>query len=292
MANILVTGANGQLGSEIRALSSHLKHQFIFTDVDELDLTDIIDIQQFFTGKKIDICINCAAYTAVDKAETDIDNAIAINVTAVKNLAEICAMNNTLLIHISTDFVFDGSNNRPYLETDRAKPINIYGQSKYEGENQALKENDATIIIRTSWLYSSFGTNFVKSMLKTGKDKGNLNIIFDQIGTPTYAADLAEAVLQIVQKTTRKKSDLTGYLGVFHYSNEGTASWYDFAVEIFKLAGIDCNINPIHTAEYPTASKRPYYSVLDKTKIKSTFGFSIPYWKDSLAVCIKKLGFD
>jgi dTDP-4-dehydrorhamnose reductase len=290
MANILVTGANGQLGSELRALSRPLKHQFYFTDIEELDLTDIMDIQQFFTGKNIDICINCAAYTAVDKAETDIDNTIAINVTAVKNLAKICALNNTLLIHISTDFVFDGSNNRPYLETDRAKPINIYGQSKFEGENHALKESDATIIIRTSWLYSSFGTNFVKTMLKIGKEKGDLNIIFDQIGTPTYAADLAEAILHIIEMAMKKKSDLSGYLGVFHYSNEGTASWYDFAVEIFKLAKIDCKVSPIHTTEFPTASKRPYFSVLDKTKIKSTFGLSIPYWKDSLAVCIKKLG--
>jgi dTDP-4-dehydrorhamnose reductase len=292
MANILVTGANGQLGSELRVLSNDLDHQLYFTDIEELDLRDIDQIRKFFKGRKIDICINCAAYTAVDKAETDINNAIAINVTAVRNLAEICALYETLLIHISTDFVFDGSNNKPYLETDRAKPINVYGQSKYEGENQALKENDATIIIRTSWMYSTFGTNFVKSILKAGKDKGDLNIIFDQIGTPTYAADLAEAVLQIIEKVLRKgKSDLSGYLGVFHYSNEGTTSWYDFAVEIFKLAGIDCRIKPIHTFEYPTASKRPYYSVLDKTKIKSTFGLTIPYWRESLKVCMKKLGY-
>jgi len=291
MANVLVTGANGQLGSELRSLSKNPEHHFLFTDIEELDLTDIHAVKHYFEEKDISHCINCAAYTAVDKAETDIKNTIAVNVTAVRNLAEICALNKTLLIHISTDFVFDGRNCRPYIETDRPKPINVYGQSKFEGEYQALKENDATIIIRTSWLYSSFGKNFVKTMLKAGSEKRSLNVIFDQVGTPTYAADLAAAILQIVEKTIADERNLPGYFGVFHYSNEGTASWYDFAVAIFELSGIACEVNPIRSEEYPTPSKRPYFSVLDKTKIKTTFGISIPYWKDSLVVCIKKLGY-
>jgi len=291
MANMLVTGANGQLGSELRVLSTEINHHIYFTDINELDLTNISAIQKFFEGKEISVCINCAAYTAVDKAETDIENAIAINVTAVKNLAEICAIHNTLLIHISTDFVFDGSNCRPYIEADRAKPINVYGQSKYEGENRAIRKNNASIIIRTSWLYSSFGANFVKTMLNIGTEKNKLNIIFDQIGTPTYAADLAKAIIKVIEVTLADPKNISEYLGVFHYSNEGIASWYDFAVEIFKLAEIDCSVNPIRTEDYPTASKRPFYSVLDKSKIKSTFSLAIPYWKDSLTECIKKLGY-
>jgi dTDP-4-dehydrorhamnose reductase len=291
MANVLVTGANGQLGSELRNLSENLEHHFYFTDIEELDLADIHAIQHYFKGKDISHCINCAAYTAVDKAETDIEDAIAVNVTAVRNLAEICVKNKTLLIHISTDFVFDGSNCRPYIETDRPKPINVYGQSKFEGENQALKENDATIIIRTSWLYSSFGKNFVKTMIKSGREKGSVNVIFDQVGTPTYAADLAAAIMKVVEKTIVDARNLSGYYGIYHYSNEGTASWYDFAVAIFELSGITCEINPIRTEEYPTPSKRPYFSVLDKTKIKNTFSLTIPYWKDSLLACIRKLGY-
>jgi dTDP-4-dehydrorhamnose reductase len=291
MANILVTGANGQLGSELRVLSNKLKHQIYFTDINELDLINISAIQKFFEGKEISVCINCAAYTAVEKAETDIENAFAINVTAVKNLAEICAIHNTLLIHISTDFVFDGSNSRPYIEADKAKPINVYGQSKYEGENQAFKENHATIIIRTSWLYSSFGANFLKTMLNAGTEKNKLNIIFDQIGTPTYAADLAKAIMKVIDSTLGDYKKMSKYFGIYNYSNEGIASWYDFAIEIFKLSGIECEVNPIHTEDYPTASKRPYFSVLDKTKIKSAFNLPIPYWKDSLAECIKKLGY-
>jgi dTDP-4-dehydrorhamnose reductase len=291
MANILITGANGQLGSELKRYSKKLDHTFYFTDVEDLDLTDINLIQQFFAGKEISFCINCAAYTAVDKAESEIEDAIAINVTAVRNLAEICALYKAVFIHISTDFVFDGGNCRPYIESDKAKPINVYGQSKYEGENQALKENDLTIIIRTSWLYSSFGTNFVKTMLKAGSAKGKLNIIFDQVGTPTYAADLAETILHIIDRILSRNTDLPKYLGVYHYSNEGVASWYDFAVEIFNVSGVKCVVNPIHTEDYPTASRRPYFSVLDKTKIKSTFDVRIPHWKKSLAICIKELGY-
>lgn len=291
MANILVTGSKGQLGSELQFLLKNLNHQIYFTDIEDLDLTDIMAIRQFFEGKNISFCINCAAYTAVDKAETDLENTIKINVSAVKNLAEICSINNTFLIHISTDFVFDGSNCKPYIETDRAKPINVYGQSKYEGEKLALKENKATIIIRTSWLYSSFGVNFVKTMLEIGKEKGKLNIIFDQIGTPTYAADLAEVIIQIIEKALLKDKKAYQLCGIYHFSNEGTASWYDFAVEIFRVSGVKCLVAPIHTKDYPTAAKRPFYSVLDKTKIKSTFDLSIPYWRDGLTRCLKKLGY-
>ena len=291
MANILVTGANGQLGSELQVLSKNLKHHFYFTDIDELDLTDISAIQQFFEENEISVCINCAAYTAVDQAENDIKNATAINVTTVKNLAEVCAIYNVVLLHISTDYVFDGNKCRPYLETDKAEPINVYGQTKHDGEIQALQKNNATIIIRTSWLYSSFGINFVKTMLRVGSEKSSLNVIFDQIGTPTYAADLAEALIQIVDRTTAESNNITNCLGIFNYSNEGIASWYDFAIEIYRLSGITCEVKPILTEDYPTASKRPHFTVLDKTKIKSTFGLTIPYWRDSLAVCINKLGY-
>ena len=291
MANILVTGANGQLGSELQVLSKNLKHHFYFTDIDELDLTDISAIEQFFQENEISVCINCAAYTAVDQAENDIKNATAINVTTVKNLAEVCGIFNVVLLHISTDYVFDGNKCRPYLETDKAKPINVYGQTKHEGEIQALQKNNATIIIRTSWLYSSFGTNFVKTMLRVGREKDSLNVIFDQIGTPTYAADLADALIQIVDRVIAESTNIKNYLGIFNYSNEGIASWYDFAVEIYRLSGITCEVKPILTADYPTASKRPHFTVLDKAKIKSTFGLTIPYWRDSLANCINILGY-
>jgi len=289
MVNILVTGSKGQLGSEIRKLSETSDHNFIFTDIEELDLTDIYEIERFFAERSISYCINCAAYTAVDKAETDIENAFAVNVTAVRNLAEVCAINQAIFIHVSTDFVFDGSNCQPYVETDKAKPINVYGQSKYEGENKALKENPATIIIRTSWLYSSFGNNFVKTMINAGSKNDVLKVIFDQVGTPTYAMDLAVAILQIIDKVRMNKKERARYFGIFHFSNEGIASWYDFAIEIFNISGIKCTVNPILTQDYPTPSKRPHFSVLDKSKIKSTFGLTIPYWKDSLAKCLKEL---
>jgi dTDP-4-dehydrorhamnose reductase len=289
MANILVTGSNGQLGSELRKLSEKSGHKFIFTDIEELDLTDNLEIERFFENKDISFCINCAAYTAVDKAETEIENAFAVNVTAVRNLAEVCAENDTVFIHISTDFVFDGRNCQPYVESDKAKPINVYGQSKYEGEHQALKLNARTIIIRTSWLYSSFGNNFVKTMLRAGRKNDTLNVIFDQAGTPTFAFDLAEAILKIVDKVQTKEKDKSDFFGIFHYSNEGIASWYDFAIEIFSISGINCMVNPILTRDYPTPSKRPPFSVLDKSKIKMTYGFNIPYWKDSLNNCIKEI---
>ena len=289
MANILVTGANGQLGSEFRKLSKKSGHEFIFTDIDELDLTDRNAIERFFENKDISFCINCAAYTAVDKAESEIENAIAINVTAVRNLAEVCNINQTAFIHISTDFVFDGSNCQPYVESDKARPINVYGQTKYQGEHQALKENARTIIIRTSWLYSSFGNNFVKTMMKVGLKNDTLNVIFDQAGTPTYAFDLAEAILTIIDKIKKKVINKSEYFGIFHYSNEGIASWYDFAIEIFRLSGINCMVNPILTKDYPTPSKRPHFSVLDKSKIKTIYGLTIPYWKDSLSKCIKEI---
>lgn len=289
MANILVTGSNGQLGSEFQKLSEKSGHEFIFTDIDELDLTDHHEIERFFENKDISFCINCAAYTAVDKAESEIENAIAVNVSAVRNLAEVCNSNHTVFIHISTDFVFDGSNCQPYVESDKARPINVYGQSKYDGEQQALKENTKTIIIRTSWLYSSFGNNFVKTMMKVGKKNDTLNVIFDQAGTPTYAVDLVEAILIIIEEIQTKRIDKEEYFGIFHFSNEGIASWYDFAIEIFRISGINCMVNPILTKDYPTPSKRPHFSVLDKSKIKTTYGLAIPYWKDSLSRCIKEI---
>lgn len=292
MKNILVTGANGQLGSELRKISGrYSKYQFVFTDVEDLDLSDSAHVQSYFIRNDFSYCLNCAAYTAVDKAETDIENAISINVGAVRNLAEACFKSNTLLFHISTDFVFDGSSCRPYVESDKARPINVYGQSKYEGENQVVKENPNSIIIRTSWLYSEYGNNFVKNMLRVGNEKDAIGVVFDQIGSPTYANDLAVSLMHMVEYISGGKSASPDYPGIYHYSNEGVTSWYDFAREIFSISGMDCEVSPLHTEEYPTPAKRPYFSVLDKTKIKTVFGLRIPHWKDSLIRCLREMGY-
>ncbi len=282
---ILVTGSNGQLGSELQSISDQVKHEFIFTDIEELNICDENEITSFFEHMPVNMVINCAAYTAVDLAEKEIDKAYMINATAPKILSERSRRINASIIHISTDFVFNGLNYKPYTEEDVTAPVNVYGQTKYEGEIRLMKENPKSLILRTSWLYSAFGNNFVKTMLKLGKEKKELNVIFDQVGTPTYAGDLARALLHIVDQMESEPAGKNQW-GLYHFSNEGVASWYDFAYEIFRLKKMNITLNPIFTRNYPTPAKRPHYSVMDKSKIKSSFGLIIPHWKESLKKCL------
>lgn len=274
---ILVTGANGQLGSELRVLSVNSNHEFLFTDVAELDITNREAVDNYVSEHGAEIIVNCAAYTNVDKAEDDTEMADNINHLAVKNLAEVSAKYKLILIHISTDYVFDGSKNTPYLETDPTAPLGVYGRTKLDGEKAVTDSGCDYLIIRTSWLYSSFGNNFVKTIRRLTAEKDSLKVVFDQVGTPTYAADLASAILEIIE-TGKYKSNS----GIYHFSNEGVCSWYDFAIEIRNLSGNLCDIQPCHSDEFPSKVKRPNFSVLDKTKIKETFGLKIPYWKVSL----------
>lgn len=285
---ILVTGAYGQLGNELKERAGQYPGwSFLFTDVDSLDITDEIQVKAFFLENKPDFVVNCAAYTAVDKAETDTETADRINALAPGILAGNSKISGARFIHISTDYVFDGKSNQPYSESDRVNPQNVYGKTKLEGEINALKKNPKTIIIRTSWLYSAFGNNFVKTMIRLGKERDTLNVVYDQVGTPTYAGDLAETILQVIGMT---ESDAKSFMpGIYHYSNEGVASWFDFAKTIFEITGIDCRVFPVRSTEFPTPAKRPEFSVLDKSKIKNTFALEIPYWRDSLKKCIKKL---
>lgn len=277
MINVLVTGSNGQLGSCIKDLApSYNTINFIYTDSLSLNISNLLAVNVFFeTHKNIHYCVNCAAYTAVDKAEMDGHNAKEINVVGAKNLAEICVKNNTVLIHISTDFVFDGLQAKPFKETDEAKPLNVYGATKLEGEKHIIAGNLKHFILRTSWLYSEHGNNFMKTMLRLAESREVLNVVSDQIGTPTYAKDLAAVIIKII--TLKSK-----HFGVYHYSNEGVASWYDFAKAIFEITNIKIEINPISTAMYPTPATRPYYSILDKSKIKQVFKLNIPHWRESL----------
>ena len=282
MFNVLVTGANGQLGSELNSLVlNYPKYTFYFTDVKELDITNHIAVKGYLKKYDINIIINCAAYTAVDKAESEVELANKINHLSVKNFAELSKEMNIKMIHISTDYVFDGTNFKPYVETDHPNPQSIYGKTKLDGERLMMEINpNNSIIIRTSWVYSSYGNNFVKTMLRLGKEKESLGVIYDQIGTPTYARDLAKVILDILPQINNKSVQL------LHYSNEGACSWLDFAKAIFELQEISCKVNPILTSAYPTAAKRPYYSILDKTKIKNEFDLKIPYWRDSLIACL------
>ncbi len=275
---ILITGANGQLGSEIKAKKDVLKNfDFYFTDINELDITSKSNIDLFVKSNGITHIINCAAYTAVDLAEEQEEKATLINQTAVKYLAEIASDNKLKFIHISTDYVFNGMSNIPYKETDEPNPNSVYGKTKLAGENEIIKlDLPNSIIIRTAWLYSKTGGNFVKTMLNLGVTKESIGVVFDQTGSPTFAGDLADAILKIIPKIDCNKTE------IYHFSNEGVISWYDFAKAIFYLKGFKCKINPIHTDEYPTLAKRPNYSVLDKTKIKNDFDLEIPYWFDSL----------
>lgn len=286
MKHILVTGANGQLGKTFQEIASQYPgYQFTFTDVDELNITDADAVNQYLGAQTFDACINCAAYTAVDKAEADEDNAFLLNFQAPLFLAEACSNQGTQYIHISTDYVFDGKACVPYTEEDDASPSTIYGSSKMRGEAAALSANPSTVVIRTSWLYSKYGVNFVSRMQELMAEKESLSIVFDQVGTPTYALDLAKAILSILDFKYEKLDEIGG---IYHYSNEGVASWYDFAVAIKSLSGSQCKLEPITSEAYPTAAERPSYSVLNKGKIKNVFGLEIPYWKDSLQACLGK----
>ena len=285
MPNILVTGSKGQVGSELQELSTLYDYNFYFTDRDSLDITDKERIAMFVKNNNIDTIINAAAYTAVDKAEEDGLNTEKVNHLATQYLAEISKEKNIKLIHISTDYVFDGKNYKPYSEDDATNPNGVYGATKLAGENVMQEINPQnSIIIRTSWVYSSFGANFVKTMLRLGKERDALGVIFDQVGTPTYARDLAKAILDIVPQMKNEN------VSIYNYSNEGVLSWYDFSKEIMCMAKIECNINPIETKAYPTPAQRPHYSLLNKSKIKKDFNLTIPYWKDSLDVCLRKMG--
>ena len=284
MANILITGSNGQLGSEIKEISNqYSQFNFTYTDIDNLDITDVAILKGFFNNQKIDYIINCAAYTAVDKAEGDRKNAELINISAVANLVKLASNHGIKLIHISTDYVFDGTSHIPYTETSATNPVSVYGLTKLKGETEASRLQQS-IIIRTSWLYSSFGKNFVKSMLSLANDRDELGVVFDQIGCPTYARDLAEAIMQIISKSDENPALFVP--GIYHYSNEGICSWYDLAYEIVKFAGLKTYVKPIETKEYPTPAKRPAYSVFNKNKIKNTFSVEIPHWRDSLNKCL------
>jgi len=283
--NVLVTGSNGQLGSEIRELSSNYEYNFFFTSRDELDICNENSVESFVKSNSIDAIINCAAYTAVDRAEEEVAIATKVNHHALKSLAKISQNNAVKLVHISTDYVFDGKNYRPYIETDITNPQSVYGQTKLDGEKEILEINPAnSIIIRTSWVYSSFGNNFVKTMLRLADERDELGVIFDQVGTPTYARDLAKTILDILLNINNRDVE------IFNYSNEGVLSWYDFSKEIMKMAKLECTINPIETKDYPTPATRPHYSLLNKSKIKDYYNITIPFWKDSLKECLVKLG--
>ena len=280
---ILVTGANGQLGSELRELSAkYTDYEFTFTDVAELDITNIDSLNAYFQSQpKFDFLINCAAYTAVDAAETNQELAFKLNTTAVDMLVEMAGKYGFFLIQISTDYVFDGEKNRPYDEEDVPIPSSIYGKTKNDAERLILYSDIRAIVIRTAWLYSTYGKNFVKSMIKYGTERDELNVVFDQVGTPTYAADLADAILQILPQLQAMPKP---YTDLFHYTNEGVCSWYDFTQHILRHENINCRVNPIRSEQYPTPAKRPAFSVLDKSKIKNKFNITIPYWTDSLDV--------
>ena len=281
---ILVTGANGQLGNELRSLSTaYPQFDFVFTDIDELDITNEGDICKVIDGNNISMAINCAAFTAVDKAESNPEKARLLNAVAPGMLARAINKNGGEMIHISTDYVFSGERWQPYTEDCSTNPQSVYGITKLEGEHRVAEYCKKSVIIRTAWLYSSYGNNFVKTMLRLGKEKESLNVVFDQVGTPTYARDLAKAILAIASSTEKK-------YGTFHFSNEGVTSWYDFTQAIHRIAGIStCQVNPIRSKDYPTPATRPSFSVLDKTAIKQAYGIEIPYWEDSLKECITLL---
>lgn len=281
MTTILVTGGNGQLASCIKDVEKqHDDLDVIYTDFLELDICDLNQVQAFFkSNRQIDYCINCAAYTAVDNAEIEVDKAFEINATGAKNLALACNEHGAILIHISTDFVFDGKKNAPYIETDATNPISVYGLSKLQGEIEIQQILKGHFIIRTSWLYSEYGQNFMKTMLRLAETRDEISVVCDQIGTPTYAGDLAEVILTIIDSKSES-------YGIYHYSNEGVASWYDFAKAIFKYSMQNIKLNKISTEDYPTPAKRPLYSVLDKEKVKGVMSLLIPNWETSLEVAI------
>lgn len=281
--NILVTGANGQLGNEMQVLArENLQHTYFFTDVQELDICDEQAVYAYVSEHKIDIIVNCAAYTAVDKAEDNVELCDKLNNIAPGYLARAAQANGAAMIQVSTDYVFDGTAHIPYTEEEPTCPASVYGSTKLAGEQNVMDHCEKAIVIRTAWLYSIYGNNFVKTMIRLGQERDSLGVIFDQIGTPTYANDLAQAIFAAINK------GVVG--GIYHFSDEGVCSWYDFTIAIHRLAGIaSCKVKPLHTADYPAKAPRPHYSVLDKTKIKDTFGIEIPHWEESLKRCINQL---
>ena len=287
--SILVNGASGQLGQSFRQLEdSYPQYDFVFAGRTDLDLSDSSKVEVYFQQHSFDLVINCAAYTAVDKAEEEPEVANAINHLAVQQIARIAAKRHAKFIHVSTDYVFNGEQYRPYIETDQVAPMSVYGETKLAGEQAVFDEMPVNaLIIRTSWVYSPFGNNFVKTMLKLGVQRDALTVIFDQLGSPTYAPDLAEALMDIVASELFSQPNNTTQL--YHYSNEGVCSWYDFAETIFELSNTHCEVSPIETKDYPTAATRPHYSLLNKAKIKQQFALKIPYWKDSLIRCLASL---
>ena len=283
--NILVTGCNGQLGKEFQKLSNiYPEHNWIFTDINELNICEEHSVNSFFQNNTIDVCINCAAYTAVDKAEDEVDLARAINAIAVSYIANACKTTKTLLVHVSTDYVFDGTSERPYLEDDSVSPNSIYGKTKAEGEQNIISSGCSYIIVRTSWLYSSFGNNFVKTMLRLGSEREFVNVVDDQNGNPTWAYDLANAILLLIHRFENKEVK-----EIFNYSNEGTIPWNNFAEAIFYIGNKNCEVRPISTKEYGSKANRPAFSALDKTKIKTFTGIKIPFWRESLIKCLEEI---
>lgn len=281
--NILVTGANGQLGNEMQVLArENLQHTYFFTDVQELDICDEQAVYAYVSEHKIDIIVNCAAYTAVDKAEDNVELCDKLNNIAPGYLARAAQANGAAMIQVSTDYVFDGTAHIPYTEEEPTCPASVYGSTKLAGEQNVMDHCGKAMVIRTAWLYSIYGNNFVKTMIRLGQERDSLGVIFDQIGTPTYANDLAQAIFAAINKGVVR--------GIYHFSDEGVCSWYDFTIAIHRLAGIaSCKVKPLHTADYPAKAPRPHYSVLDKTKIKDTFGIEIPHWEESLKRCINQL---
>lgn len=281
--NILVTGANGQLGNEMQVLArENLQHTYFFTDVQELDICDEQAVYAYVSEHKIDIIVNCAAYTAVDKAEDNVELCDKLNNIAPGYLARAAQANDAAMIQVSTDYVFDGTAHIPYMEEEPTCPASVYGSTKLAGEQNVMDHCEKAMVIRTAWLYSIYGNNFVKTMIRLGQERDSLGVIFDQIGTPTYANDLAQAIFAAINKGVVR--------GIYHFSDEGVCSWYDFTIAIHRLAGIaSCKVKPLHTADYPAKAPRPHYSVLDKTKIKDTFGIEIPHWEESLKRCINQL---
>lgn len=285
MTKILVTGSNGQLGSELQEMAdSFPSYRFLFTDVAELDITDAGAVNSLFMLEKPDVVINCAAYTAVDKAEDDEHAARRLNAEAAGLLASASASCNALMVHISTDYIFNGRATRPITEVDKPEPASVYGLTKLEGESEVAAKALKAVIIRTSWLYSSYGHNFVKTILKYGRERGSLDVVNDQAGTPTYARDLAGTILALLPQMQEIRGT-----EIFNYSNEGVTNWYEFAKEILALKDVHCIVNPILTKDYPTKAPRPAYSVLSKQKIRERFGIAIPDWKESLKECLKKI---
>ena len=281
--NILVTGANGQLGNEMQVLArENLQHTYFFTDVQELDICDEQAVYAYVSEHKIDIIVNCSAYTAVDKAEDNVELCDKLNNIAPGYLARAAQANGAAMIQVSTDYVFDGTAHIPYTEEEPTCPASVYGSTKLAGEQNVMDHCEKAMVIRTAWLYSIYGNNFVKTMIRLGQERDSLGVIFDQIGTPTYANDLAQAIFAAINKGVVR--------GIYHFSDEGVCSWYDFTIAIHRLAGIaSCKVKPLHTADYPAKAPRPHYSVLDKTKIKDTFGIEIPHWEESLKRCINQL---